>query len=107
MEWVDGGLRNVTGKAQANATDSHKLFNTIMPTGAFTVEAWITPANTTQTGPARIVSYSSGHGHEQFPDGPERGPLSVPQSHAPRAMRTAIRSSKRPPPTSRPSCSTS
>jgi hypothetical protein len=62
MEWVAGGLRNLTGKAQANAADSQKLFNMIMPTGAFTFEAWLTPANTTQAGPARIVSYSSGTG---------------------------------------------
>ena len=66
MEWADGGLRNVSGKAQANATDSRKLFDMIMPTGAFTVEAWITPANVTQSGPARIVSYSSGTGTSNF-----------------------------------------
>ena len=48
------------------------------PTGAFTFEAWITPANTTQAGPSRIVSYSSGTGTQQLPDGPERGALSIP-----------------------------
>lgn len=62
MEWVEGGLRNVSGKAQANAADSLKLFNMISAGGAFTFEAWLTPANTTQAGPARIVSYSSGTG---------------------------------------------
>jgi hypothetical protein len=66
MEWADGGLRNVSGKAQANATDSRKLFDSISPTGAFTIEAWITPANTTQAGPSRIVSYSSGTGTSNF-----------------------------------------
>jgi hypothetical protein len=62
MEWVADGLRNVSGKAQANATDSAKLFNMIQPAGAFTLEAWLTPANTTQAGPSRMVSYSSGTG---------------------------------------------
>jgi hypothetical protein len=66
MEWVDGGLRNLTGRAQANATDSSKLFGMIMPTGAFTIEAWIAPANVTQAGPARIVSYSSGTATSNF-----------------------------------------
>jgi hypothetical protein len=66
MEWVDGGLRNVSGKAQANATDSRKLFDMIMPAGAFTIEAWITPANATQSGPARVVSYSSGTATSNF-----------------------------------------
>jgi hypothetical protein len=59
MEWVQGGLKNVSGKAQANATDSRKLFDAINPAGQFSVEAWIIPDNLTQSGPARIVSYSS------------------------------------------------
>lgn len=58
-EWVDGGgLRNVSGKAQASAADSSKLFDMIDATRAFTVEAWVIPENTAQDGPARIVSYS-------------------------------------------------
>jgi len=58
MEWVQGGLKNVSGKAQANATDSRKLFDAVSPVGQFSVEAWIIPDNTTQDGPTRIVSYS-------------------------------------------------
>ena len=59
MEWVDGGgLRNVTGKAQANAADSRKLFDMITPANAYSVEAWLIPDNNAQDGPARIVSYS-------------------------------------------------
>jgi hypothetical protein len=73
MEWVEGGLRNVSGKAQANATDSRKLFDMIAPGGAFTIEAWITPANTTQAGPARIVSYSSGTATSNFQLGQNAG----------------------------------
>ena len=66
MDWVQGGLKNVSGKAQANATDSRKLFDAINPAGQFSVEAWIIPDNLTQTGPARIVSYSSGTATRNF-----------------------------------------
>jgi hypothetical protein len=65
-EWVEGGLKIVTGKAQASLADSQKLFNMIMPTGAFSAEAWLIPENTTQTGPARIVSYSINTGTRNF-----------------------------------------
>lgn len=59
MEWVEGGgLRNVSGKAQASLDDSRKLFDMITPNAAFSVETWVIPNNTAQDGPARIVSYS-------------------------------------------------
>ena len=66
MQWVQGGLKNVSGKAQANATDSRKLFDAINPAGQFSVEAWIIPDNLTQSGPARIVSYSSSTSTRNF-----------------------------------------
>jgi Concanavalin A-like lectin/glucanases superfamily len=59
MEWVEGGLHNTSGKAQASLADSQKLFDAITPVGEYSVEAWLIPDNTTQDGPARIVSYSS------------------------------------------------
>jgi len=65
-QWVQGGLKNVSGKAQASAADSQKLFNAINPAGQFSVEAWIIPDNLTQTGPARIVSYSNGTATRNF-----------------------------------------
>ncbi len=59
MEWVDGGgLRNVSGKAQANAADSRKIFDMIEPTREYSIEAWVIADNNAQDGPARIVSYS-------------------------------------------------
>lgn len=58
-EWVEGGgLRNVSGKAQASLADSLKLFDMITPNAAYTVEAWLIADNTAQDGPARAVSYS-------------------------------------------------
>ena len=59
MVWEDGGgLRNVSGKAQASEADSRKLFDMIAPANEYTVEAWVIPDNNAQDGPARIVSYS-------------------------------------------------
>ncbi|MEO8465206.1 MAG: LamG domain-containing protein [Gammaproteobacteria bacterium] len=66
MEWVDGGLKNVSGNAIASAAGSKKLYDMITPTGTYSVEAWIKPDNTAQTGPARIVSYSIDTGTRNF-----------------------------------------
>jgi hypothetical protein len=66
MDWVQGGLKNVSGKAQASAADSAKLFAAISPTGQFSVEAWIIPDNLAQSGPARIVSYSTNTNTRNF-----------------------------------------
>ncbi|MGI9237159.1 MAG: LamG-like jellyroll fold domain-containing protein, partial [Woeseiaceae bacterium] len=58
-EWFDGGgLRNVSGKAQASEADSRKLFEMITASAAYSVEAWVISDNTAQDGPARMVSYS-------------------------------------------------
>ena len=67
MEWVDGGgLRNVSGKAQASEADSRKLFDMIAAGNEYSVEAWVIPENTAQDGPARIVSYSQDTGVRNF-----------------------------------------
>ena len=66
-EWVaEGGIRNIDGKAQASVADSQKLFNLLSGGNQFSVEAWVIPENTTQTGPARIVSYSIDTGRRNF-----------------------------------------
>ena len=59
--WVGGyGIQLGNGKAQGTTTASRKLYDLIVGTGEFAIEAWIAPANVTQEGPARIVSYSGG-----------------------------------------------
>ncbi|MEM7502287.1 MAG: LamG domain-containing protein [Pseudomonadota bacterium] len=59
MDWIEGGgLRNVSGKAQASVEDSAKLYNMISASGEFTYEAWISPGLDDQSGPTRIISYS-------------------------------------------------
>ncbi|MEL7538337.1 MAG: LamG domain-containing protein [Pseudomonadota bacterium] len=67
MEWVaGGGLRNISGKAQASLDDSRKLFDMITPQGAYTVEAWVITDDVAQDGPARVVSYSQDTGTRNF-----------------------------------------
>ena len=68
MEWVEGGgIRNVSGKAQASADASRKLFDLIAEgNDEYTIEAWIIPDNVAQNGPARIVSYSRDTGNRNF-----------------------------------------
>jgi hypothetical protein len=59
VSWVGGWGINIAagGKAQATTATSAKIASMIQSTGEFTIEAWVTPANVTQTG-AWIVSYS-------------------------------------------------
>lgn len=62
-EWVGGwGVAFSDGKAQGSTSASAKLYNRILATGEFSVEAWVAPGNVTQDGPARIVTYSGGPG---------------------------------------------
>ncbi len=57
--WVGGWGINIAagGKAQAATFASAKLTSLIQSTGEFSIEAWVAPANVTQTN-AWIVSYS-------------------------------------------------
>ncbi|OOZ39551.1 ATPase [Solemya pervernicosa gill symbiont] len=59
VQWVGGyGIEFIDGRAQGTTADSRKLRDLIAATGEYTVEAWVVPANVTQEGPARIISYS-------------------------------------------------
>jgi len=59
--WVGGwGVDITNGRAQASTTTSRKLHDLITATGEYSIEAWVVPANVTQEGPARIISYSAG-----------------------------------------------
>ena len=67
VEWVGGwGIQIKDGKAQASTTTSKKLHTLMAGSGEFTIEAWVVPANVTQQGPARIVSYSGGTTSRNF-----------------------------------------
>jgi hypothetical protein len=65
--WMSNyGIEIETGMAYAQRVPSRKLYDRIADatTGSqqYSVEAWVIPANVTQEGPARIVSYSASSG---------------------------------------------
>jgi hypothetical protein len=61
FNWVGGwGVEFITAKAQGSTASSKKLYDFISASGEYSIEAWVVPANVTQEGPARIVSYSAG-----------------------------------------------
>lgn len=66
-EWLGGwGVQLTNAKAQASTTTSKKIHDLITATGEFSIEAWVTPNNVVQEGPARIISYSSGADERNF-----------------------------------------
>lgn len=67
VEWLGGwGLTFNNGKAQASTANSKKFHDLITATHEFSLEAWLTPSNVVQEGPARIVSYSAGDAQRNF-----------------------------------------
>lgn len=57
VAWGSGSIA-VNGTIISSVSAATKLHTEITGSNEFTVEAWVIPANTTQTGPARIVTYS-------------------------------------------------
>jgi hypothetical protein len=67
VEWLGSwGLSFTNGKAQASTANSKKIHDLITSTNEFAIEAWITPHNVVQEGPARIISYSAGDNDRNF-----------------------------------------
>ncbi len=64
------GVNIRDGRAIATTEASRKLYDHIahpfLGSQQFSVEAWVTAANVTQEGPARIISYSRGTGARNF-----------------------------------------
>ncbi len=64
------GIDITTGRAIASAAASRKLYDRLADqstgTQAYSVEMWISNLNTTQEGPARIISYSANSGSRNF-----------------------------------------
>jgi Concanavalin A-like lectin/glucanases superfamily/Chitobiase/beta-hexosaminidase C-terminal domain len=54
--WVDGGLRFDQATVALSPGSGEKVSDAVKASGAMTIEAWVTPANVTQSGPAMIVS---------------------------------------------------
>jgi hypothetical protein len=77
VEWTDEGL-TVTGSTLiASPAVPARLTEAIRATGEFTIEAWVTPANTDQAGPARMVSLSSGASQRNVTLGQDGGRYEV------------------------------
>jgi cytochrome c553 len=67
IELKPGGPGEPGGHATATSiTASQKLRNQIVNNNAFTIEAWVVPANVTQEGPAIIASYSFSETERNF-----------------------------------------
>ncbi|HYQ70502.1 MAG TPA: LamG domain-containing protein, partial [Gammaproteobacteria bacterium] len=65
--WVGGwGIDIGSGKAQASTTTSKKLYDQITASGEYSIETWVVPANVSQEGPARIISYSASTTQRNF-----------------------------------------
>lgn len=64
------GIDVAEGRAIASAAASRKLYDRLAAQGtgtqSYTVETWISNLNTTQEGPARIITYSANSGSRNF-----------------------------------------
>lgn len=60
VTWSDTGLEIAKSTIIAAGDPPARLIDAAQASNAVTIEAWITPANATQKGPARIVTLSSG-----------------------------------------------
>ena len=67
VEWIGSfGIRLNDGRAQGGTAASAKLHDLITSTGEYSIEAWLVPANVTQDGPARILTYSGNDESRNF-----------------------------------------
>ncbi|GJM24534.1 MAG: hypothetical protein DHS20C16_09490 [Phycisphaerae bacterium] len=72
VTWISGGGIELTSSTiLESGVAATKLYNALTDTDEMTLECRFAPANTTQDGPARIVSYSSGTGNRNFTLGQE------------------------------------
>ncbi|MEX0718337.1 MAG: DUF1592 domain-containing protein [Planctomycetaceae bacterium] len=77
VEWQGGRLK-VTGSALiATAGPPTRLIDAVTQSQEITLEAWVTPANRGQNGPARILTLSSGISQRNFTLGQEANKYEV------------------------------
>jgi hypothetical protein len=66
VTFLDPGLK-VTAATIVKTNEARtKLGSDVFFTGGITIEAWLKPANNTQGGPARVISFSSDSGNRNF-----------------------------------------
>jgi hypothetical protein len=73
VTWDASSLRIDAPTTIVSPRGSNKLNTAIMASNALTLEAWVTPANTTQAGPARIATLSRNHVDRNLTLGQEAG----------------------------------
>ena len=67
VRWITGGGLEIDKPVLiASQSSASKVGKAIAHTGQMTIEAWIKPANLTQTGPARILTVSRDTGERNF-----------------------------------------
>lgn len=66
VTWLNGGGLSITQPALISAAVDSKVATACMASNEISIEAWIKPANTSQTGPARIVSFSKDGSYRNF-----------------------------------------
>ena len=76
--WISGRNGIALTNARIRSADSSgKIAADIKNTNAFTFEIWYRPANTTQTGPARLVSVSQDRDYRNFTVGQDSADLQI------------------------------
>ncbi|MEM7029733.1 MAG: PQQ-dependent sugar dehydrogenase [Chloroflexota bacterium] len=70
MAWIDEGGIQLTGNSTITAPDI-KVRDACQASNEISIEAWLKPDNTTQSGPARIVSFSQDTLNRNFTVGQE------------------------------------
>lgn len=78
VRWLSGGGLAVRSPVLiASQGPAAKIADAVRKSGAITIEAWIKPANTTQSGPARIVTVSRDPSSRNFTLGQKAGAYEV------------------------------
>ena len=77
IQRVAGGLRVVRDTRIVSMTAPKGMVQAVRSSGAFSVEAWIVPANDQQKGPARIVTLSRNGSERNFTLGQDGGKFDV------------------------------
>lgn len=67
VSWISGGGLSITSATLIKSTGpATKVVEAVRASQAITIEAWVRPANTTQEGPARIVTFSENPSFRNF-----------------------------------------
>ena len=66
VRWKPGAIAIDGSAAIASAAPAKKIVEAITKSGEISIEAWLKPANSSQNGPARIVSLSADPGQRNF-----------------------------------------